>query len=287
MLFRDRAFLLVTILVLISSLPVYSQTVPDVLERVREIKFFESDREAVKQVLYEMVFDGTYGMRDGFTFGDLDISVHYSTGECDEEEEDVFKSEAGKVVRIEISSSELLLIPDIGLDLSKMTKEQVYHDLESMFIYHDKKLGIAVRVFDDEVEEVLLIPPVSSISPVCDYDFARQFIANESWFGVKLENRISPGTPNLWADVTDLELSSHDLAASTNKLIDVSTTAVDPENDPLTYNYTVTAGKIIGDGRRVVWDLSGVAPGTYEITVGADDGCGICGQTQTKTVTIK
>jgi membrane-associated protein len=278
MIFRDRAFLFVTVLILIAGLPVYSQTVPDVIERVREIEFFESDREAVKQVLYEMVFDGTYGMRDGFTFGDLDISIHYSTGECDEED-DVFESEAGKVVRIVISSSKPLLVQDIGFDLSTMKREQVYRDLESRFVYHDKRLGKAVTVYDDEVEEVLLFPSVASKVQPCDFKRAREFIEMESWFGSEnLEKRSLNINVNQWANVIDLVLSAHELAASTNRQIEVLTTALDPENDPLTYVYTVTAGRIIGRGHKVVWDLSGVAPGTYEITVGADDGCGICRQ---------
>jgi hypothetical protein len=69
-------------------------------------------------------------------------------------------------------------------------------------------------------------------------------------------------------------------------MINVSTTAVDPDNDPLVYNYTVSGGRIVGSGKDVQWDLSGVGKGTYTITAGVDDGCGLCGQTQTKTITI-
>lgn len=69
-------------------------------------------------------------------------------------------------------------------------------------------------------------------------------------------------------------------------MINVSTLAVDPDNDPLVYNYTVSGGRIVGSGKDVQWDLSGVSPGTYTITAGVDDGCGLCGQTQTKTITI-
>lgn len=68
--------------------------------------------------------------------------------------------------------------------------------------------------------------------------------------------------------------------------INVSTTAVDPENDVLTYNYTVSGGRISGTGANVQWDLSGATPGTYTITAGVDDGCGICGRTETKTITV-
>jgi hypothetical protein len=67
----------------------------------------------------------------------------------------------------------------------------------------------------------------------------------------------------------------------------VTTTAVDPEKDVVTYNYTVSGGRIVGQGANITWDLTGIAPGSYTITAGADDGCGICGQTQTKTITVK
>lgn len=69
--------------------------------------------------------------------------------------------------------------------------------------------------------------------------------------------------------------------------INVSTIAFDPDNDPVTYQYTVSAGKIAGRGNNVVWDLAGVADGVYTITAAADDGCGFCGEPKTKSVTVK
>lgn len=102
------------------------------------------------------------------------------------------------------------------------------------------------------------------------------------------------------AEVTELALSSYSLTLpcqpgtspapgvteSPSMVIDIATTAIDVENDPLVYAYTISGGRIIGSGRSVKWDLSGVYPGTYTITAGADDGCGICGKTQTRTVTV-
>ncbi len=68
--------------------------------------------------------------------------------------------------------------------------------------------------------------------------------------------------------------------------ISVATSASDLENDVLTYNYTVSGGRIVGTGANVSWDVGGLAPGTYTITAGVDDGCGLCGQTKTETITI-
>jgi hypothetical protein len=112
--------------------------------------------------------------------------------------------------------------------------------------------------------------------------------------------REAPQVQNKPADVTAVELSKTVVnlpcppgfrpvngQGCGDQSVDVKTTAVDPENDVLTYNYTVSGGRIIGSGANVTWDLSGVRAGTYTITVGVDDGCGICGKTQTKTVEVK
>ena len=62
--------------------------------------------------------------------------------------------------------------------------------------------------------------------------------------------------------------------------------STDP-TDVLTYNYTVSGGRIVGSGSNVTWDLSGARAGTYTITSGVDNGCGVCGTTKTETVTVK
>ncbi len=71
------------------------------------------------------------------------------------------------------------------------------------------------------------------------------------------------------------------------KTISVATHASDPENDVLTYNYTVSGGRVVGTGANVTWDLSTAQVGTYTITTGVDDGCGICGKTDTKTIRVQ
>lgn len=76
-------------------------------------------------------------------------------------------------------------------------------------------------------------------------------------------------------------------ACSDSKTISVATRASDPENDVLTYNYTVSGGRIVGTGANVQWDLSSAQAGTYTIVTGVDDGCGVCGRTDTKTITIR
>lgn len=44
------------------------------------------------------------------------------------------------------------------------------------------------------------------------------------------------------------------------------------ENNVLRFAWEVTAGRLRGDGHKVVWDLAGVQEGTYTATVEVDDG---------------
>lgn len=69
--------------------------------------------------------------------------------------------------------------------------------------------------------------------------------------------------------------------------INVQVIAEDKENDVLVIAYHVSAGKIIGQGRSVIWDLSGEARGFYSISATADDGWGPWHQSVTKRVEVK
>lgn len=123
-------------------------------------------------------------------------------------------------------------------------------------------------------------------------------------FGVQLTigRRNKRGTEpdiNKWANVDDLEIGDTSIklgcppgytagagcAESTS--VSVKTKASDPEGDTLIYSYTVSGGRIVGQGANVSWDLSTVRPGTYTVTASVDDGCGVCGKTQTKTITVE
>jgi hypothetical protein len=48
--------------------------------------------------------------------------------------------------------------------------------------------------------------------------------------------------------------------------------ARDDNNDQLLYTWSVTGGRLTGEGKTVTWDLSGVANGTYTATVEVNDG---------------
>jgi hypothetical protein len=50
--------------------------------------------------------------------------------------------------------------------------------------------------------------------------------------------------------------------------------ACDLDDDNLLYTYSTTGGRITGNGAEAVWNLNGVRPGSYIVTVEVDDGCG-------------
>jgi hypothetical protein len=105
-------------------------------------------------------------------------------------------------------------------------------------------------------------------------------------------------TYNKAPDVKDISLEKSELHIPPKKeneptpvftndlMVGVAVTAEDPEQDTLTYNYTISGGRLVGQGPKVFWNLNGVLPGTYTITAGVDDGCGICGETMTKSITV-
>lgn len=71
-----------------------------------------------------------------------------------------------------------------------------------------------------------------------------------------------------------LPCDNEELSNGRNFLIDVFANATDPDGDTLLYTYNVQAGKIIGEGKQVQWDLSDVPEGKYKITFIVDDGKG-------------
>src|SRR5215204_3418349 len=107
-------------------------------------------------------------------------------------------------------------------------------------------------------------------------------------------------TVNKWPDVTDLELDKNEIRRAPQRVgspprgqessrdmnVTVKTTGNDPEGDLLTYNYSVSGGRIVGTGSNVSWDFNGVVPGNYTITAAVDDGCGLCGTKVTKNVAV-
>ena len=80
---------------------------------------------------------------------------------------------------------------------------------------------------------------------------------------------------DLPARVDSLELNQTDISSvcplgddlcAADKIVKVRTAAIVSDEDK--YVYSVSAGKIIGEGANVEWDLTDVKPGAYTITAG-------------------
>jgi hypothetical protein len=148
---------------------------------------------------------------------------------------------------------------------------------------------------EGEVEKVIIHPPKKQIGNLCVNENNEEMLSREvSFVDSIVQNESYCILINQPSNVTKLNLRTNGVfgckeANCTNakKEISIVTTALDPENDVLTYNYAVTGGKIVGVGVQVIWDLTGASPGIYQITAGVDDGCGICGETQARRILLK
>ena len=281
------------------------------LNKIRKIKLLESTRQDVKKILADYKSDEDEGTDkkakkaelvyfETFSSKIADIEIEYVEGKCSDDD-DEWNGPEGKVKSIKILLDKPVKFADFNFDFSDFRKEQKYANVEDLFVYHNKNLGIAFEVSDGEIQTVHLFPTNSYYSYLCENEEAeelREFYLTESFFGnSKLKDRVI--IEHYPAYITELTLNFNEIiigcineeksknCSNNDGKISVTTVAFDPENDILTYRYTVSAGRIIGKGAKVVWDLSGVQPGTYTITAGVDDGCGVCSETVTKTVVVK
>lgn len=280
-----KCFLYLTLILLVSGV-ICGQTLDSAIDQARQIRLLEADRGVVRGVFHNFILNSSDDLTDEFSWDGIDIEVFYSGGECDSDNDEVWQTIKGNAHRIVITGDGLT-VDKLSLDLNKFQKEQVYNGIDEHLIYHDKKSGIAVEVAEDEVESVTLFPPISTKEKTCETKYAKEFVSMASWFGSKkLEDRFACVLSNTNADVTGVSISHDVISALTPKQVKVFVTAVDPEGDVLTYNYTVTGGRVVGAGAKVVWDLAGVRPGTYTLTAAVDDGAGPIGKQVTKSVTI-
>ena len=306
-----KNFLLFAILLLTININAFAQSPSYELDKIREIKMLESTRGDVRRILASYKSDDESGESNWETFSSekMDVEVEYTTGDCSDDSDDTDEWEVAKgaVKSIEISFDNIddyFSFEDFKYNVSSLQKEQRYADIENKFVYHDKDKGIAFFVNENEVDKIRIFPVSKQSSMLCKNEEAeelKEFYSTTSYFGnVPLEDRV-PITGNMSAHVTELTLNDYEVNASCSAVdpakhkncsngsltVSVSTTANDPEGDMLVYNYTVSGGRIVGEGKDVIWDLADVKPGKYTITAGVDDGCGICGETKTQTIKVK
>ena len=266
----------------------FAQSALPTLEKVRRLKLLESTREDAIGLLNNEYF-GYLGSKDfhysDFHAEDANVRVFYSSGDCSDEDWNVSEWKITQIAvypKIDITTE-----TDIGIDYSKLRRENPYKRYKEKYIYHNKNLGVVVGTTEDFVESIIFSPSAKDFPRLCDKPEVRKYYASKK----NLRYPSQKNTiicPNYPSNVTAIDLERYEIKTqSGDTQIPVSVTAVDPENDVLVYHYKVSAGKINGRGHRVVWDLSGVEPGIYKLTAIADDGCGFCGKWMTKTVVVK
>lgn len=288
---------IITFLFIFSAMCVsaFAQSVIPEFEKAKQVKMLESTREDVKRIFAS--FDDEEEDFDYFHNDNGDVYIAYTTGKCDDENytPERWDVSEGKVKFIKISLENPVKLKKIGFDLSGFQKENKF-DLEDHFIYRNKTMGIAFEVSENKVETIFLFPPLNNYPSACDNKTGKEFYESESWSDdSELRSANIPVCKNAPPKVDDLTLSATEIILAcdgktcfnTSREISITTLASDPENDQLVYNYEISAGKITGSGEKVIWDLSGVAPGTYAITAKADDGCGDCGESKTKEIVVK
>lgn len=295
----------------------FAQTPLAELERVKQIKLLESTRGDVIKILgdYDLPFGRTrttsfepssdLDYYEHFDTNNANIRIRYSTGKCLAETEDSTFSEdwnvaEWKVTEVMIYPKDAIQIKDIGIDYSKFRKEKLWGSRKHDYAFHNKSAGIAIITTYDWVKSVVLLPSAKNYSLLCNNEEVKKYYSSKKWNrDPSMKKAIIDINPA--ANVVSLDLSrtaitsgcasldpmQNKICSDGVKEIAVSTTAVDPDNDVLTYAYYISGGKIIGQGAKVVWDLSDVKAGTYTITAAVDDGCGVCGKFITKTVVVK
>jgi hypothetical protein len=81
-----------------------------------------------------------------------------------------------------------------------------------------------------------------------------------------------PPTIELVSDTNVITICPRDTESGTPQVRLTANTGGFTSGNPLRYRYRVSGGRIIGDGANTVWDLSGVAPGSYAASVEVDNG---------------
>ena len=84
----------------------------------------------------------------------------------------------------------------------------------------------------------------------------------------------NPPPPPNHPPVAACSVNPASIYAGSGDIVAVHANASDPDNDPMTYSYSATGGAVEGTGPDARWNSSGVAIGTYTVSVKVDDGRG-------------
>lgn len=266
------------------------------IEKLRSIDLLTTTREDLRVILAEFRISADEEGSESFSSGGLGVEINYTSGVCEsvsERDFDYWTVPIGRTSFIEVRVEESFTPKELGLVVSSFKKEPRFEGSTSRFIYFDKELGVAFETEIDEgievIESLTLFPRRKKRILLCDEsERARKFYETPKiWFDGESLKRPSPPIYCPVPSVEDLKLSTDEISGSAKRTVDVVSVISNPNDDPLTHKFIVTAGSIRGKGTNVLWDLTGVSPGTYTITAAVDDGCGFCGRTATRSVVVR
>ena len=298
---------------LVLWIPAFAQNAFPEFDKIKQIQLLESTRDDVKRVFSDLTNDfadmqdeqDEDVINDQFSRENIVIRFSYSLGNCSEDDDEEWNVAKGKVTEINVFIRNSDESPEIKIDLTKLERINRYKPDEEEdpddFIYFDKEKNVSYGLSDGKINTIKFMPAEKDFPALCSNETVRKFATNKDWLLEKIKDRFFISDHyRPFANVADLVLSKTEFtpdcpAVDATKTeanfdyakIEVATSgeSADP-TDVLTYNYLVSGGKIVGSGANVMWDLSGVKPGTYTITAGVDNGCGVCGTTKTLVVTV-
>lgn len=270
------------------------------LDKVKQIKLLESTREDVKKIFGDDKEDSD---GDSYSTENITIRISYSNGDCSDDSNEEWNVTEGKVTQVFVNLDDSVKPKDLKIDLSKLERLKRGDDEEDEddeYIYYDKEKGTSYEISEGKISYMKFIPPETNYPALCNNENIRQFKSDNEWFRNKIKDGWICYFPRPNADVTEVTLSKDEITASCTTPdspkaivcsedagIAIETKAENLDNSVLLYQYTVSGGKLIGNGATVIWDLSSIKAGTYTITAAVDNGCGFCGQTKTKTVVVR
>lgn len=304
-----KKFIILIVFILLTHNAAFAQSMLVELDKFKEIKILESTRDDVRRIFagYEFKNNNLSEYREWFNTPNVSIEFAYSRGKCDSEDTNGYDASEWKVEFVHITLKNTIKFEDIkpslagfGAKSATYKKEKKYIN-DDIYVFHNKDLGIGLEINENRVQEIIFIAPKRYYSLICDKKIAKRLSSTKSFFTRPLKERKLIVSEPPFGGVSDLKLShltiradcivndsgNNKVCSDNVKQVEVLTVSNDPDNDDfVTFNYSVSGGKVIGTGKKIVWDLSGVKPGIYKITARVDDGCGICGQTVTKEIKV-
>lgn len=266
------------------------------LEKIKQIKLLESTREDIEKIFGQVENLG----EDAVYTDNAIILFFFATGNCSDEFEE-WNVSKDKVTEIYMIVEGEISPADLRIDLSKLDRISNFAERKDVFVYYDKTKGISYATSVKEISHIKFIPSEDKYPALCSNKMPGKSYSVKEWFLKKTKQRRYIPEPMVFANVDELILNKTQLieacaTADSEKIntssdffkimVETKASSIDP-TDVLNYGYMVSAGKIVGSGASVVWDLSGVKPGKYTITAGVDNGCGVCGATKTEEVVVR